>query len=115
VSPIDRPGDTFEIIESKPVNQISFYFRRRGNAERFLLVPARCPEQPRFWCFWVYRCDRSDAVDTRKAPWVSPERLRREALLARAQVIHDDIDGWLKGASPAPLRSWMQDGPLGAG
>jgi hypothetical protein len=115
VSPIDRPGDTFEIIESKPVNQISFYFRRRGNAERFLLVPARCPEQPRFWCFWVYRCDRSDAVDTRKAPWVSPERLRREELLARAQVIHDDIDGWLKGAGRATLRSWMQDGPLGAG
>ena len=114
VAAITWSGDSFEVVEIKPVNQISFYFRRRGGAQRFLLVPARCPEQPRFWCFWVHRCVSSDTVDTSRAPWASPERLRREELPARARAIHDDINGWLKATGRETLRRWIQDGAFGA-
>ena len=109
-----QPEDAFAIIETKPPNHVSFYFRRRRSAQVFLLVPARCAGQPRFWCFWVHRCLPGGAVDSTKEPWVSPERLRREELAVSARAIHDDIEGWLKGKGRQTLRRWILDGAVGA-
>jgi hypothetical protein len=107
--PLAWSEEPFEVIETKPANQFSFYFRRPGTSPSFLLVSARCPDEPRFWCFWVHRCRIRDTVDALNEPWVSPERLRREELPARAQAIHDDINGWLKGKERAKLRRWILD------
>lgn len=100
------PGSTFEIVEIKPPNRVCFYIRVRASGALFLVVPARCPAQPRLWSFWVHRC-RVGAVDPSEAPWVDSERLRREDLVAAARTIHDDADGWLKGKERAALRRWM--------
>lgn len=108
------PTSAFEIIEFKPPNTVSFYLRVRASGALFLLVPARCPGEPRLWGMWVHRCLPGSVVDRTQPPWVSPERLRREELGAAVQAIRDDVDGWLKRKERAHLRGWMLGAERGA-
>jgi hypothetical protein len=108
------PTNAFEIIEFKPPNTVSFYLRVRASGALLLLVPARCPGEPRLWSIWVHRCLPGSVVDRTQPPWVSPERLRREELGAAVQAIRDDVDGWLKRKEQAALRRWISGAEHGA-
>jgi hypothetical protein len=104
------PTSAFEIIELKPPNTVSFYLRVRASGALFLVVPARCPAEPRLWSVWVHRCLPGSVVDATQPPWISPERLRREDLAAAARAVHDDVDGWLKRNGQEALRRWVLGG-----
>ena len=104
------PASAFEIIEVKPPNTVSFYLRVRASRALFLVVPARCPEEPRLWSVWVHRCLPGSVVDATQPPWVSPERLRREELAAAAQAHPRRCRRLAQRKGRTSLRRWLLGG-----
>ncbi len=96
-----------EIIEANPRGGIGFHFKFRDSGKLFRLLPSRCPQQPRLWCFWVYRCRPGGSVDSSDLPWIGGAGMTREELPQAAQAIRDDMAAWLRQESHEGLRRWL--------
>lgn len=111
--PEAAPGDpasrasSFVILPQKPPGAIAFAFQVRGTGMLYRVIPARHPAQPRFWCFWFYRCMRSGSIDPFERPWLDGRQLEREALAEAAREMRDDLDGWLSQEGNHALRAWI--------
>ncbi len=95
------------VLPQKPPGAIAFTFQVRSTGALYRVIPARHPDQPRFWCFWFYRCLRSGSIDPFERPRTDNRQLQREALAEAAREMRDDLDGWLSQADNRALRAWI--------
>lgn len=101
------PASSFVILPQKPPGAIAFIFQVRSTGRLYRVVPARRPDQPRFWCFCFYRCLRSGSIDPTERPWLDGRQLEREALADAARQMREDLDGWLSQGDNRALRAWI--------
>ncbi|CAA9575701.1 MAG: hypothetical protein AVDCRST_MAG49-4146 [uncultured Thermomicrobiales bacterium] len=96
-----------EVIEANPRGGIGFDFKIRATGATFRVLPARSPGQPRYWCFWVYRCAAGGMVDPHDQPWIGAAGMTRDELVAAAAAMRADLPGWLDAPAHRDLRAWL--------
>jgi len=103
-----------DVIEANPRGGIGFDFKVRATGTIFRVVPARSPGQPRYWCFWVYRCTTGGMVDPNDQPWIGATTMTRDELAAAATAMRADLAGWLEEPGHQELRDWLRTASPGA-
>jgi hypothetical protein len=101
---------TLDVIEPRNPEGLGFYLKARATGRLFRVEPVRNPDQPRFWCLCIYRCERPRVVDQTERPWLSARNLTREELPELLDTIRTDVDAWLDQASCRDLRRWLLAG-----
>lgn len=97
----------FDVIESTPRGGIGFDFKVRATGSTFRVVPARSPGQPRYWCFWFYRCKTGGMVDSSDRPWIGAATVTRDELAPAAAAMRADLEAWLADPVHRALREWL--------
>lgn len=78
-----------------------------GTGRVFRIEPARDPNQPRFWCFRVYRCTSAGVVSQADGSWWGAGGMSRAELPAAVSAIRTDPNAWIAGRERAELRGWI--------
>jgi hypothetical protein len=99
-----------EVIEPRKPEGLGFYLKARATGRLFRVEPVRNPDQPRFWCLCIYRCERPRVLDPTERPWLSGRNLTRDELPELLNTIRTDIDAWLDQESCRKLRRWLLAG-----
>jgi hypothetical protein len=113
-SPADEQrGDHLIVVNSRGGDGLGVSFKVEGRERSFRLEPARDPNQPRFWCFRIYRCTAAGVVAQDERSWWGSGGMTRNDLPATVQAIRADPDGWLANEALSELREWIfgTDGP----
>jgi hypothetical protein len=69
------------------------------------VLPLRDPEQPRFWCVVVVRCEPNGLLDPSVPPWIGRRGLHREELGETMAAIRADLPAWLAQPAQAQLQA----------
>lgn len=95
------------VIASRGGDGLGVSVKVEGAGRIFRIEPTRDPNQPRFWCFRVYRCTAAGVVSQTERSWWGAGGMNRADLPAAIAAIRDDPTTWLAGKDLAELRDWM--------
>jgi hypothetical protein len=95
------------VVNSRGGDGLGISFKVEGSGRVFRLEPTRDPNQPRFWCFRIYRCTSTGVVSQDERSWWGPGGMTRPELPAAVQAIRTDPDAWLANEALAELREWI--------
>ena len=84
-----------DVIAPRAPEGLSIVLKPHHGARLYRIVPVRDPNQPRFWCLIVLRCNRSGAVEAGEEPWIISRGLNRDQLTAVLFDIHYYFIVWL--------------------
>jgi hypothetical protein len=102
-----RAAEVVELFEDKHPEGFAFHLRVHATGRVYRCEPARDPQQPRYWCFRIFRCLPSRMVDFTERPWLGAGGMTWAEVPAAADAIRADPNGWLDGQQLGHLRSWM--------
>ena len=103
----DGTAEVVELFEDKHPEGFAFHLRVHATGRVYRCEPARDPQQPRYWCFRIFRCLPSRMVDVTERPWLGAGGMTWAEVPAAADAIRADPNGWLEGQQLGHLRSWM--------
>ena len=95
------------VVNSRGGDGLGISFKVEGRERSFRLEPTRDPNQPRFWCFRIYRCTAAGVVAPGERSWWGSGGMSRSDLPATVQAIRADPDGWLANEALSELREWI--------
>lgn len=100
---------SFDILQPRSGEGLSFYLRAIGNEWYFRVGPVRDPDQPRFWRLMVEPCSAPTAVEPRSRyePFLAPALIPREQLADRLSAIKNAPMAWLEAAENRELAEWL--------
>jgi hypothetical protein len=101
--------DLVEVVEDKRPDGYGFHFKVKANDRLYRIEPARDPQQPRFWCFRIFRCLPSRMVDVTERPWLGAGGMTWNEVPVAAEAIRADLNGWLAVQSLEQLRQWITE------
>ncbi len=96
-----------DVIAPRAPEGLSIVLKPHHGARLYRIVPVRDPNQPRFWCLIVLRCNRSGAVEAGEEPWIISSGLTRDQLPAALNEIQNNLTGWLAQEDRAALKVWL--------
>ena len=96
-----------ELVDDKRPDGYGFHLRVLATNQLYRIEPARDPQQPRFWCFKVYRCLPSRLVDVTQRSWFGAGGMSRNDLPAATEAIKADPNAWLEKEELSQLRRWI--------
>ncbi len=99
--------DCVVLMNSRGGDGLGLSFKVNPSGRVFRLEPARDPNQPRFWCFRIYRCTSAGIADENERSWWGAGGMTRAELPDAVQVIRDNPDKWLANENLAELREWV--------
>jgi hypothetical protein len=102
-----RTADVVELFEDKRPEGFAFHLRVHATGRVYRCEPARDPQQPRYWCFRIFRCLPSRMVDITERPWLGAGGMTWAEVPAAADAIRADPNGWLESQQLGQLRRWM--------
>lgn len=97
------------LLASRGGDGLGMSFKVVSNGRVFRLEPARDPDEPRFWCFRVYRCTAAGVADETERSWWGGGGMNRNDLAGAVQAIKDDPYRWLTNPSLAELHDWIME------
>lgn len=95
------------IITSRGGDGLGISLKVESTGRVFRIEPTRDPNQPRFWCFRVFRCTSAGVISQTDRSWWGPGGMTRADLPAAVDAIRTDPDRWLAGADLVELREWI--------
>jgi Fe-S cluster assembly iron-binding protein IscA len=96
-----------ELVDDRRPDGYGFHLKVLATSQLYRIEPARDPQQPRFWCFKVYRCLPSRLVDVTQRSWFGAGGMSRNDLAAATEAIKADPNGWLENEDLSQLRRWI--------
>jgi hypothetical protein len=96
-----------EIVAPRAPEGLSIVLKPHHGARLYRIVPVRDPNQPRFWCLIVIRCNRSGAVEPGEEPWTISSGLTRDELPDALSQIQANLDSWLEDEDRLALKAWL--------
>ncbi|MFL5761106.1 MAG: hypothetical protein ACJ789_15415 [Thermomicrobiales bacterium] len=96
-----------EVVEDKRPDGFGFFFKVQESGRLYRVEPTRDPNQPRFWCFRIYRCLPSRLFDASERPWLGAGGMTWGAVPAAVDAIRADLNGWLANQQLGQLRRWV--------
>jgi hypothetical protein len=103
----NRAADVVELFEDKKPDGFAFHLRVHATGRVYRCEPARDPQQPRYWCFRIFRCLPSRMVDITERPWLGAGGMTWAEVPAAADAIRADPNGWLESQQLGQLRRWI--------
>jgi hypothetical protein len=97
------------IVPTRGGDGLGLSIKVEGSGRIFRIEPARDPNQPRFWCFRVYRCSAAGVISQTERSWWGQGNMTRAELPAAVDAIRNDPNKWLADADLAVLRSWIME------
>jgi hypothetical protein len=104
---VDPKMEHVTLLASRGGDGLGMSFKVVSNGRVFRLEPARDPDQPRFWCFRVYRCTAAGVADDTERSWWGGGGMNRNDLAGAVQAIKDDLYQWLTNPSLIELHDWI--------
>ena len=102
-------GAAFELIDKPRTVGLEFYFRANGSGRVYHVLPGRHPREPRFWCIWIHRCNKTGMHDDHAPAWLSDETMAREDLPEALTTARQNLTGWLELVGGKPLLAWIDE------
>lgn len=99
-----------DVLVPRTPEGLGFQVKVRATGRVFRIEPTRCPGQPRYWCFRIYRCTSAGMADATERPWYGAAGMTRDELPGAVQAIRADLEGWLAQDEHRELRSWLLAG-----
>jgi hypothetical protein len=96
-----------EVVAPRAPEGLSLVLKPYHGARLYKIVPVRDPNQPRFWCLIVLRCNRSGAVEENEEPWIVSSGLSRDQLPSTLTDIQTNLGEWLAHDDRRALRAWL--------
>ena len=96
-----------DVVVPRTPEGLGFQIKVRATGRVFRIEPTRCPGQPRYWCFRIYRCTSAGMADATERPWYGAAGMTRDELPAATQAIRADVEGWLAEEGNRELRGWL--------
>jgi len=90
---------------------LAFRIQVIASGARFLVMPHRDPEQPRFWCVVVAKCGAGGMVDPSEPAVIAQRHVSRDDLAATLAAIRPNLDAWLTAPSRESLLAWLLASP----
>ena len=82
-----------------------------ASGARFVIMPHRDPEQPRWWCVVVATCAAGGLIDPAAAGVIVQRQLGRDELTESLAAIRTNLDAWLAEPSRQLLTEWLLTSP----
>ncbi|MGN6032588.1 MAG: hypothetical protein ACTHQE_13100 [Thermomicrobiales bacterium] len=100
---------SFDILQPRTGEGLSFYLRSIGGEWFFRVGPVRDPDQPRFWRLMVEPCSAPTSVEPRSRyePFLAPALIPRDQLSEHLSAIKDKPMDWLGQAENRELADWL--------
>ena len=98
-------------IDAHERDALAFRIKVIASGTRFLVMPYRDPEQPRFWCVVVAKCAPGGIVDPAEAGYIAQRHVNRNDLANTLAAIRTNLDAWLAEPSRQSLREWILASP----
>src|SRR5688500_17988389 len=103
------PAGPFELIEKPRTFGLELYFRATSSGRVYHVAPGRHPREPRVWCIWIHRCNKTGMHDDGAPSWLSDETMSRDALPDALVAARTNLESWLMQAGGKPLLKWIQE------
>jgi hypothetical protein len=100
-------GSEIDVVAPRAPEGLSLVLKPHHGARLYRIVPVRDPNQPRFWCLIVLRCNRSGAVEAGEDPWIVSSGLTRDQLPASLADIQNNLSEWLAHEDRQALKAWL--------
>lgn len=104
-------GSHIATIDAHERGALAFRIKIVASGARFLVLPHRDPEQPRFWCVVVAKCAPGGVVDPAEAGVIAQRHGSRDELVAALAAIRTNLDAWLAEPSRQLLTEWLLTSP----
>ncbi len=105
----DPEPDCVVLMASRGGDGLGMSFKVSPSGRVFRLEPARDPDQPRFWCFRVYRCTAAGIADENERSWWGAGGMTRNDLAGAVETIRNDPNAWLANDALVDLRDWIME------
>jgi hypothetical protein len=79
-------------VDAHERDALAFRIKITASGARFLVMPHRDPEQPRFWCVVVAKCAPGGLVDSTEAGYIAQRYLGRDDLADVLAAIRTNLD-----------------------
>ena len=89
----------------------AFRIKIVARGDRFVIMPHRDPEQPRWWCVVVAKWAAGGPRDPAAAGVIAQRQLGRDELTERLAAMRTNLDAWLAEPSRQLLTAWLLTGP----
>jgi hypothetical protein len=101
---------TFESLQPREREGMSFYLRLIGGDWYFRVNPIRAPEQPRLWRLLVEACDSPSLIqpELRYAPFLTSGIIDRSDLTGRLAEIREKPMVWVRQKENRDLLRWLE-------